>query len=68
MQKNKKSSRQNMEAHNSIGRGSWTHVQNWTKYIQQTNWKDMKYKGLTLSMVDVEMLLQTKLLESPPKL
>jgi len=57
-----------MEAHNSIGKGSWTHVQNWTKYIQQTNWKDMKYKGLTLSMVDVEMLLQTKLLESPPKL
>jgi hypothetical protein len=28
----------------------------------------MKSKGLTLSIVDVKMLLQTKLLESPPKL
>jgi hypothetical protein len=28
----------------------------------------MKSKGLTLSMVDVKMLLQPKLLESPPML
>ncbi len=57
-----------MEVHNSIRRGSWTHVQNKAEYVEQTNWKDMKSKGLTLLMVDVTMSLQTKLLESPPKL
>ncbi len=53
MQKNKKHSGQGMETHNSIGRGSWTHVQNKTEYVHQKNWKDMKSKRLTLSMVGV---------------
>jgi hypothetical protein len=64
----KKSSGQCMEAHNSIKRGSWTHVYNKTECVQQKIWKDMKSKGLTLSMANVKVLLQTKLLESPPKL
>jgi hypothetical protein len=37
MQKDKKSSRQGMKAHNSIGRGSWTHVQNKVEYVKQKN-------------------------------
>ncbi len=53
MQKNKKHSRQGMETHNLIGRGSWTHVQNKAEYVHQTNWKDMNSKILTLSMVGV---------------
>ncbi len=53
MNKNKKKSGQGMEAHNSIGRGSWTHVQNKVEYVQQTNWRDMKSKGLIWSMVGV---------------
>jgi IS1 family transposase len=35
--KKKKSLGQGMEAHNSIKRGSWTHVHNKVKYVQQTN-------------------------------
>jgi len=35
--KTKKNLRQGMETHNSIGRGSWTHVQNEAKYVRQTN-------------------------------
>jgi hypothetical protein len=68
MQKNKKCLGGGMEIHNSTGRGSWTHVQIRAKYVQQTNKKNMKFKGLTLSMIDVKVLLQTKLLEFPPKL
>jgi hypothetical protein len=68
MQKNKKHLGQGMEAHNLIGRGSWTHVQIKTKYVQQTNRRNMKSKRLTLLMVNVKVLLQTKLLKSPPKL
>jgi len=37
MNQNKKKLGQGMEAHNSIGRGSWTHVQNKVEYVQQTN-------------------------------
>jgi hypothetical protein len=37
MQKNKKHSGQGMETHNSIGRVSWTHVQNKAEYVNQTN-------------------------------
>jgi hypothetical protein len=37
MHKTKKNLGQGMEAHNSIGRGSWTHVQNEIEYVQQTN-------------------------------
>jgi hypothetical protein len=46
-----------MEVHNLIRRGSWTHVQTKTTYLQQINWKDVKSKGLTLLMVDVTVSL-----------
>ncbi len=42
-----------METHNSIRRGSSTDVQNKVEYVQQTNLRDMKSKGLTLWMVSV---------------
>jgi hypothetical protein len=48
MHKNKNISRQGMETHNSIRRGSSTDVQNKVEYVQQTNLRDMKSKGLTL--------------------
>ncbi len=34
MQKNKRNLGQGMEVHNSIGKGSWTHVQKKVKYVQ----------------------------------
>jgi hypothetical protein len=35
MKKNKKILGQGMEAHNLVGKGSWTHVQNKAEYVQQ---------------------------------